>query len=155
MRSPAFSLLFMFALMAQAAIAQSPPPEDLEGGPMRERVLEFKKEIFKEQLVLDDAQMEAFWAVYLRYDQQQLALKQKTEDLKKGIIAMNDEQLKGRLEQLVAVKEEELAAFKAYYQELQSVLSYRQMLALFDAEQDIKREIIRRLRERRMNQRGR
>ena len=122
--------------------------------PMRGKVLEFKKEYFKEQLALDDSNMDKFWAVYVKYDDQRMAKRKEMHNLRTGVIALSDDQIKERLDRMIKIREEEVDLEKAYYADLKSILNYRQIMALVDAEQNMKMILLRRLKDEHRREHG-
>lgn len=110
----------------------------------RQQLQEYKQKYIKEVLALTDEDAAAFFPVYEAYEDAKKAHRKKLNELKIGFMAKSDEQLSADLDAIVALKEAELQTEKEYLQKFKSVISVRQVAALYHAESQFKKKLLER-----------
>lgn len=140
------SLLFIFPFLGSAQMGDDfdmdGPPE---GGPGFQRVQEFRRTYITQMMALSPEDSTKFWPVHEEFDQKKRAIRREMKDLSKGVVAKSDEQLKAGLTQLFDLKEKEIALEKEYTEKYLKMLTVRQVVALFTAEAQVKRELLKEL----------
>ena len=134
------SLFFMVALVLQ--IAAQPAQSRRET--RRKNLEEYKRKYITEVLALTDEDAAAFFPVYKDYEEAKKVHRKKLNELKIGFMAKSDEQLSADLDAIVALKEAELQTEKEYLQKFKSVISVRQVAALYHAESQFKKKLLER-----------
>gem|GEM_PF-5667389 len=134
------SLFFMVALALQVA-AQ---PAQSRRETRRQNLEEYKRKYIKEVLALTDEDAAAFFPVYKDYEEAKKVHRKKLNELKIGFMAKSDEQLSADLDAIVALKEAELQTEKEYLQKFKTVISVRQVAALYHAESQFKKKLLER-----------
>ena len=110
----------------------------------RQQIEEYKKQYIKEVLALSEEDAAAFFPVYEAYEEEKEAHRKQLNELKKGFMAKSDEQLEKDLDAIVALKEAELQTEKKYLAKFKTVISVRQVAALYHAENQFKRKLLER-----------
>jgi hypothetical protein len=131
----------LMAALPQTSIAQ---PRGHQGQTPFERARQYKEQYIVEMMALQDDEARKFLPVYRKYEDERFAIRRKEAALKRGFMAKNDEALKKDLEQLMAVKEEEVAVERKYMKIFLEMLSPRQVAALYHADNQFRRRMIER-----------
>ena len=109
------------------------------------RVQEFRRTYITEMMALTPEDSAKFWPVHSEFEQKRRAIRREMKDLQKGIVAKSDAQLKEGINTMFALKEKELALEKEYTDKYLKMLSVRQVVALYTAEAQVKRELLKEL----------
>ncbi len=117
-----------------------------------ERIKQFRRSYITEAIALPSKDSARFWEIYERYDDKLVSLRKQQRKLFKSSLAKSDEQLKADLQKFYALQDEEIAVGRKMIEELQKVITIRQIIALFAAEKEMKRRIVQRMAEERMEQ---
>lgn len=137
-----FGILILTAISCSLAYAQ-PHKRNLE-----ERVETMRVAFITQRIDLSAAQSQAFWPIYNEYRAAQKALRRehrKARRIEEITEAEAEVLLQKHLER--SVKEQELK--RRYLQEVRTVLSAKQVLQLLNAEKEFKRQLVKRIQERR------
>lgn len=134
------SLFFVIALALQLSAQTAQSRRENK----RQQLQEYKQKYIKEVLALTDEDAAAFFPVYEAYEDAKKAHRKKLNELKIGFMAKSDEQLSADLDAIVALKEAELQTEKEYLQKFKSVISVRQVAALYHAESQFKKKLLER-----------
>jgi len=110
----------------------------------RQQLEAYKQQYIKEVLALSEKDAIAFFPVYKAYEEEKKAHRQKLNELKRGFMAKSDEQLAKDLDAIVALKGAELETEKKYLEKFKSVISVRQVAALYHAESQFKKKLLER-----------
>lgn len=129
-------ILWTGAIMAQA--------------PKKERVEALRIAYISERLQLTPEEAKLFWPVYTKLENEMKELRKKhrmnDEEITESI---TEEEADKKLTELIAFKEAQLALAKKYQVELKKVIPATKVLLLYRAEEDFKKELLKRIRERR------
>lgn len=119
--------------------------------PKKERIESLRIAYLSERLQLTPDEAKAFWPVYnkLETEMKELRKKYRMMDEEEEIETMSEEEAGKKLNELLAFKEAQLNLTKKYQTELKKVIPARKVLLLYRAEEDFKRELLKRIRERR------
>jgi hypothetical protein len=119
--------------------------------PKKERIESMRIAYLSERLQLTPDEAKAFWPVYnkLEAEMKELRKKYRMMDEEEEIETMSEEEAGKKLNELLAFKEAQLNLAKKYQTELKKVIPARKVLLLYRAEEDFKRELLKRIRERR------
>ena len=116
-------------------------------GPARERIQQYKEQYIREALVLSDEDAKKFFPIYNQYEEEKRGLRMQEAKLKRGFMAKTDAQLATDLETLLKIKEEDVALERTYMKKFMSVLTARQVAALYHAESQFRRKLLERFGE--------
>lgn len=116
-------------------------------GDRRENVEAMKIAFITKELQLTPAESEKFWPVYNQYDNQLKELRKAKRSNRKEVdmTAASDKELEERLMDEFSFRQKELDLSKEYYQKFKSVLPTKKAVALYKAEEEFKRELLRRI----------
>ncbi|MEH0158586.1 hypothetical protein V6R21_31385 [Limibacter armeniacum] len=113
------------------------------------RIEAYRKNFITEQLALSTKDSAQFWKVYDEYTEKQVAIRNEMRELATGSIAKSDEQLKKDIDRTLALEQESLDLKKTYMNKLSSVLTVRQLAALLQVEEKLKRKLLEQVANRR------
>lgn len=125
-------------------------------GQRHEKIKALKIAYITEQLNLSSAEAEKFWPVYNDYDDKIAVLRKEERSeifhrFRDGIEAMSDSEANELLDRAMIIKTKELEYNKILIQELRKVLSPKKIIKLKKVEEDFKRRLLERYKERRNN----
>ena len=116
-------------------------------GPGAQRIQEFRRAYITEMMALSADDSTAFWKVHSEFEQKKRNIRQEMKGLTKGIVAKSDDQLKESINQMFDLKQKEIDLEKEYTDKYLKMLSVRQVVALFQAEKEVKRELLKELQK--------
>lgn len=122
-------------LLAIPAIAQ-------RNGKMEERMREYKMKYITETLALSEEDSTKFWPMYDQFEQERIDNRRAQMQLTRGMLAKSDDQLKSDLDKILTLQEDNAKITRKYFSKFQEVISIRQIAALYQAEQNLKRALI-------------
>ena len=125
-------------------------------GQRHEKIKALKIAYITEQLNLSPAEAEKFWPVYNEYDDKIAILRNEErveifQRFRNGIESMSDSEANELLDKAMTIKTKELEYNKILIQELRKVLSPKKIIKLKKVEEDFKRRLLERYKERRNN----
>ena len=156
-----FIFHFSFLLLTATSYAQdSKHPQERQSpdDSRHQRVEALKIGFITEKLNLTPEEAKAFWPVYNQYEKERGQLrKSKRENLSNA--KMNfDEMSNAEVEKVVdyemALRQSELDLLKTYHAKFKEVLPIKKVARLYKAQEDFKRELIGRIREKRGEEGG-
>lgn len=130
------SILF-FAL---ASFAQQGRPEAKD----KEAIKQAMEQFLNEELQFTEAEQTAFWPRYRKYREQTKALRKGKS--KPKLELMSDAEAEAFIDNHFVLEEKKLSLRKSLYQDLKGKVNLRKLAALPRAEQDFKRQLLRRHR---------
>lgn len=142
-------LISVFLMLPFLAGAQIDDDLDFEGPGMEQgmhRVQEFRRAYVTEMMALTPEDSAKFWPVHTEFETKKRDLRRQMKDLQRGVVAKSETQLKSGIDELFALKEKELSLEKEYTEKYLKMLNVRQVVALFSAEAQVKRELLKRMR---------
>lgn len=101
------------------------------------------------EIDLKPEQAEKFWPMYNEYSDKRRALKFKIKQLRNKFDdkSLTDEELNLTFDKIIEIKQQEIQLDIAYKERLLHIISIRQLVALYEAEKEFIRMIIRKARE--------
>ena len=125
-------------------------------GERHKKIKALKTAYITEQLDLSSAEAEKFWPVYNDFDAKMTRLRKEErrdifEKVRNGMEAMSDEEANQLLDKVIVLKTSELEYNTEMVQELRKVLSPKKIIKLKKAEEDFKRRLLEKFRERKNN----
>ena len=118
--------------------------------PGSEEFKSMKIAYLSEKLSLTPAEAEKFWPIYNEYDSKKVdARKDFREDKKEQSkeVEISDAEIEKMLNQRIELKQTELNLEKEYLTKFKSVLSIKKVAELYKAEDNFKRELLRKMRD--------
>ena len=122
-------------------------------GERHKKIKALKTAYITEQLNLSSAEAEIFWPVYNDFDAKMTTLRKEErreifEKIRTGMDAMSDEEANQLLDKVIAFKHMELQYNTEMVQGLRKVLSPKKIIKLKKVEEDFKRQLLERFRDR-------
>lgn len=125
------------------------------GGKMKDRIEPLKIAFITQKLNLTAEEAQKFWPVYNKFsdDLQKLrsSTKDKLADELSELATMSDADAEKTLQEMVNFRINEAELIKKYAAEFKKVLPVKKVVMLYKAENDFKRELLKKLKE---NRRG-
>lgn len=137
------SLLLVSCLFSLSLLAQ--------GGRIRERFLEQKRNFVFKRIELNTEQQKKFPPLYEEYTVRLAELQRQIRQLKieTALLSLSDEEINTDIEKMFKLRQQELDLQKEYIQKFRAILTPKQMIALFRAEREFIRVAIKAIREER------
>lgn len=127
------------------------PPPGMED--KKEQVESMKVAYITQKLDLSPEEAQVFWPVYNQYrnelDKIREARRKEIKSAGDDFSGMSDAELEKFVDGEMAFRQSELDVLKKYHNQFKKVLPIRKVAKLYRAEEDFKRELLRRLGERR------
>jgi len=140
--------IILFLLIASVSYAQK--------GKRFEKIKAHKTAFITDRLELTSSEAEKFWPVYNEYEKKlhQLEVIDRKQLIKGiamsgGVDSLSEKEAKEKLAGLEDIQEAIHQTQKEKFGKIQKILSAKKVLKLYKAEQDFKKELFKRLRERR------
>ncbi|TVR80689.1 MAG: hypothetical protein EA409_07655 [Saprospirales bacterium] len=146
-------LSFVVLLTSNPATAQT---ERGELSPeQRERIEAMRVAFITREIQLTSKQAEVFWPVYREMKAELDELREDSDLIGKNPMEMDDAEAGKHLDQWFERRQRELHLRESYRERLQNVISPKQILALYQAENQFRRQMLRQVRQGERMQRGR
>lgn len=116
-----------------------------------EKLIEKKLNFIRERLLLNDAQFKAFAPVFRQYEHNRMELARRRRNLIRNLrnerlARLTDNEVAQRLDQIMDIDEQLFAMKISYYKKLKKILPPRKILALFHADNQFRRILLQRRR---------
>lgn len=120
--------------------------------PAKERIEAMKIAFITDRLQLTPEEAKGFWPVYnkMETEMKELRRKYRLSEEEELPADLSEQEAEKRIGEMISFREAQVALIKKYQIEFKKVISSKKILLLYRAEEDFKRELIRKIRERRM-----
>lgn len=148
-------LITLLLIFSSNAFAQDPPANSKNGNRW-EKIENYKVGYLTQKLDLTTGEAEKFWPVYNKYQDKIRELRMETRANRRSmdIASKSDEEVEAMVDAQIEARLTRAKLEKAYHQELKKVLPVRKVALYYTAEEQFKRELLRRLRESQGNRRS-
>ncbi len=109
-----------------------------------ERLQQYRRSFISQSIALEKKDSVAFWSVYEKHESKIRDIRKRQEQIYQTATAKSDEHIKFELQKHLSLQEEELQATRKLVDDLQKLISPRQILALFKAEKEVKKALFKR-----------
>lgn len=147
-------LIFPFALLLlinSIVLAQPPMKGDIDPQ-KREHIENMKIAFITKKVNLTSTEAQAFWPVYNEFhnklDELRKSKRQIFREGKEDVGNMTDDEVEALMQQHFDFRLKELELQKEYHAKFKSVLPVKKVAALYGAEEEFKRELIKKIRDR-------
>ncbi len=141
---------------ATSLIAQAPGPRPQMD---RENIESLKIAFLTKRLNLTPEEAQKFWPVYNKYSDELKGIRDdranRMKDKKEMLDNMPDKDIEKLIDAEINSRQQELDLLKKYHTQFKSTLPVKKVALLYRSEEDFKRELMERIRERRGEKRGR
>jgi len=142
-------LILIFFLTVSFAFAQ-PGGKRLED--RKEKIEALKIAFLTRELNLTSEEAKSFWPVYNKFEEEMHTLRENRRkergDMKADIENMTDKEAEQFVNSEIAFRQNELDIIKKYHPQFKQVLPVKKVALLIRAEEDFKRELLRRMQDR-------
>jgi len=150
--------LFGFAmLIGTLAVAQPGENERMNRGERKEKVEAMKIAYITSKLELTPSEAQLFWPVFNEFESKlQAARQNRRKDHKDGndnLDQMSDKEVEALIDSEVGFRQKELDIMKEYHAKFKTVLPVRKVARLYRAQDDFKRELLKKIQERKPERR--
>lgn len=135
--------------------AQRPgPPRDrmMDRGEKKEQIESMKIAFITRRLDLTPEEAQRFWTVYNKYADELHALRkdrrERNRDAREDFDKLGDKEVEKLVDDEIIFRQQELDVIKKYHAQFKSVLPIKKVARLYRAEEEFKRELLERIRER-------
>ncbi len=152
-------IILMTILIANCSLiyAQQHPGGMRERGGMseerKEEIESMKIGFLTRKLNLTPDEAKKFWPVYNQYSDELKKLRDdqrnKRRDVKENIDSKSDKEMEKVVDDEIAFRQQELDVVKKYHSQFKQVLPVKKVAVLYRSEEEFKRELIEKIKERR------
>lgn len=139
-------LMVLFILIGFTGFSQM---DDEMDSSRYEKVQQLKIAYFTKELALTSSEAEKFWPIYYEMDKKLIANRKETrktmKDLNLRRDQMSDDEIKKKVNAILALETNETAIKKEYFEKIAGVIGYKKSAKLINLEQEFKRELLKRL----------
>lgn len=137
----------LFILTVSTAYGQQPSDDN-------ERLQAMRVAFITNALQLTPEESQAFWPIYNEYEDQQKEIRRKYRP-DKQMMLMSDQELEQQIEYNLKMEEELLQLKRSYIGRFKAAIPIRKIAMLNNAENKFKEEILKQIRQRQENRKGR
>jgi 16S rRNA U1498 N3-methylase RsmE len=141
-----------FFLISNVLCAQNAPGERMNKEERKEKVEAMKIAYLTNQLDLSPSEAQQFWPVFNEYETKIQAIRQsRRKDKKEGsdnLDQLTDKEVETLIDSEVGFRQKELDLLKEYHAKFKAVLPIRKVAKLYRAQEDFKRELLKKIQER-------
>lgn len=121
-----------------------------------DKIKALKTAFITERLDLSSSEAEKFWPIYNEYEKKMEALRKSERreiiiKFSNGMEAMSEAEASSLIDQSVAFREKEIGNRKRLLKDLRAVISAKKIIRLIKTEDDFKRKLLERMKQRRNN----
>lgn len=117
----------------------------------RERIKAFRAAVFVEELQLTEKEATDFFPIYNAFDQKQEELRKELRQARRNIELVADADVKAHIEKMFQLEEQGIDLKREYFDRFMEVLPVRKVLRIQKAEQEFRKLLLERVREKRTN----
>ena len=132
-------------------------PNQAKKGDRKEKIEAMKVAYITDKLDLTPKEAQQFWPVFNEFDDKLKDLRQgRKKDTKDGmdnLDQLSDKEVETLIDSEIGYRQRELDLLKEYHAKFKAVLPARKVAKLYRAQEDFKRELLKKIQERKENKR--
>ncbi len=148
-----FKTILLMSLIAMTTIGMAQSKRMMKDGDRKEEIEAMKVGFLTKRLSLSPEEAKTFWPVYDQYQNELNKIREarrgEIKDAKKDFMEMNDKDVEKIVDNEIAFRQNELDIMKKYHSQFKQVLPIKKVAILYRTEEDFKRELLKRIQERR------
>ncbi|MEO8148465.1 MAG: hypothetical protein ABI723_12545 [Bacteroidia bacterium] len=125
------------------------PGDRQPGGTKDDKIQSMKIAFLTQRLDLTPEEAQKFWPVFNQFESEMKTLRGNKKDASADFDSMNDNDAEKFVDDELVRRQKELDVLKKYHAQFKQVLPIRKVGKLYTAQEDFKRELLKRLQERR------
>jgi hypothetical protein len=145
-------LLPTLLFISSIALAQPGQVDKMNKGERKEKVEAMKIAYLTTKLELSPTEAQQFWPVFNEFEAKIQAIRQsRRKDSREGqdnLDQLSDKEVESLIDSEVAFRQKELDVMKEYHSKFKAVLPIRKVAKLYRAQEDFKRELLKKIQER-------
>lgn len=145
-------LLPTLLFVSSIALAQPGQVDKMNKGERKEKVEAMKIAYLTTKLELSPTEAQQFWPVFNEFEAKIQAIRQsRRKDSREGqdnLDQLSDKEVESLIDSEVAFRQKELDVMKEYHSKFKAVLPIRKVAKLYRAQEDFKRELLKKIQER-------
>ena len=152
-------LLFCLTWMTVPAQRPGPPPRDrvMDREDRKEQIESMKIAFITKKLDLTPDEAKRFWPVYNQYTDELQGLRkdrrERNRDAREDFDKLGDKEVEKLVDDEIVFRQQEIDVIKKYHAQFKSVLPIKKVARLYRAEEEFKRELLERIRDRKEDMR--
>ncbi|MEP7168811.1 MAG: hypothetical protein ABI855_05525 [Bacteroidota bacterium] len=150
-----FKAILVITLMSVASVSMAQPKRMMKGGDRKEEIEAMKVGFLTRKLNLSPEEAKTFWPVYNQFqndlDKIREARRGEIKDAKKDFMEMNDKDVEKIVDNEIIFRQNEVDIFKKYHSQFKQVLPIKKVAILYRTEEEFKRELLKKIQEKRGN----
>lgn len=151
MKTPKYLLILLIVLIFSNTVAQPPMPGHRGNNPERREQIESMKIAFlTKRLDLSPEEAKRFWPVYNQYAEELEKLRRGRMEQRRDLREkeqMSEADYEKIVDGEISFRQHELDILKKYNSQFKQILPMKKVAQLYRAEEDFKRELLERIRE--------
>lgn len=144
----AIKLIPLFIILSSLASGQ--PDEGRGRGKKDDKIESLKIGFLTQRLNLTPEESQKFWPVFNQFENEMKALRENRKDGPPDVDNMSDKDAEKFVDDELGRRQKELDVMKKYHSQFKQVLPIRKVAKLYGAQEEFKRELLRKLQERKM-----
>lgn len=148
-----FKTILVMALIAMTSLSMAQPGRMRKDGDRKEEIEAMKVGFLTRRLNLSPEEAKTFWPVYNQFQNELDKIREnrrnEVKDAKKDFMDMNDKDVEKIVDNEIAFRQNELDIMKKYHAQFKQVLPIKKVAILYRTEEDFKRELLKRIQEKR------
>ncbi|HKR07261.1 MAG TPA: hypothetical protein VJY62_21685 [Bacteroidia bacterium] len=148
-----FKIILMISLISITSISIAQPKRMMKDGERKEEIEAMKVGFLTRRLNLSPEEAKTFWPVYNQFQDElekiRTARRGEIKDAKKDFTEMNDKDVEKIVDNEIVFRQNELDIMKKYHSQFKQVLPIKKVAILYRTEEEFKRELLKKIQERR------
>lgn len=144
------AILLLITWAAANVLAQDPDVDPEPGSALAQRIHSMKVAFITDRLRLTPEESQQFWPLFNQYEAEEGAIR-KSYRPARPIQSMSDQEAEEFIMKNLEMEEKLIDLKRDYFKKFRQVISPRKIAMLQKADQEFKRELLKRLQERRAN----
>ncbi len=132
-----------------------PPRGEMDRGERKEQIESMKIAFITQKLALTSYEAKRFWPVYDQYTGELQSLRkdrrERNRDAREDFDKLSEKEIEKLVDDEMIFRQQELDVIKKYHAQFKSVLPIKKVAKLYRAEEEFKRELLERIREKKEN----
>lgn len=151
------TLLPLILCITWISLHAQPPRGGMNRGDRKEQIESMKIAFITRKLDLTPDEAKRFWPVFNQYTDELQGLRKdrrdRNRDAREDFEKLNDKEVEKLVDEEIIFRQQELDITKKYHAQFKSVLPVKKVARLYQAQEEFKRELLERIKNRQENRR--
>ena len=149
--------LFLLLCISCITLQAQPPRGGMDDGDRKEKIESMKIAFITNKLDLTPDEAKKFWPVFNQYTDELQGLRkdrrERMRDAREDFDKLGDKEVEKVVDDEIVFRQQELDVQKKYHAQFKSVLPIKKVARLYRAQEEFKRELLEKIKERREDRR--